>query len=421
MSKHGGNKGAVLVTSGNYAIVRSFGTNGIRTVVASEHDDTPVSSSRFCDEVVRIPAPSDGLVRYKDALVGICARPDVDVIVPGRPEDAYVLSKYHDEFATHVNLAVQPFEMLRSVHDRMRLYEAATAAGVPMARTRLLSDVDEFERPSIIKPRYNVITEEYVDGFGPNDYDIVKRVIHVQPGEDLNRAEIRREMGHDPIVQDYVPPADKYMFAALYDHGEALATFQHRQIRGNSYTGGGGVYRESVYLPEFEAVGRGLLDHLEWHGLACIEYLQDADTGEFKIIEVNPRLWQSLPSTIRSGADFPYFYWLLATGQKHLVEPDYDLGIGSHYLWGELGYLKSVVTDESPLVERPPLSKALWDVASSIWQEPHFDYLRFDDPAPFVHFVVHVAFFRKPDERRAGDVGHLPAERRPDRTVNAEP
>ncbi|WP_416841500.1 carboxylate--amine ligase [Haloferax sp. DFSO52] len=408
---------SVLITSGYYAIVRSLGKNGIRTVVASEHDDTPVGSSRFCDELVRIPAPSDGLVRYKDALVAVAARPDIEVIAPTRPEDAYVFSKYYDEFAAHARVVVQPFEMLRSVHDRKRLFEVAREAGVPMARTRLLSEVDEFEQPSIIKPRFNLLAGDYVDGFGPEDYDIVKQIIHVQPGDDLNRDEVLTEMNHDPIVQDYVRPADKYMFAALYDHGEAVATFQHRQIRGNSYTGGGGVYRTAVYIPELEAVGRALLDHLQWHGLACIEYIQDAETGEFKIIELNPRFWQSLPSAMRSGADFPFYYWLVATGQKHLVETDYALGTGSHYLWGELGYLMSVVNDDSPLVERPRLTTSLWEVVSSIVREPRFDFLHPDDPLPFFHFLVHVAIRRHPEDRRAGEVGHLPEDRRPTNTA----
>ncbi|WP_191967163.1 MULTISPECIES: carboxylate--amine ligase [Haloferax] len=412
MLRRSDNKESVLITSGNYAIIRSFGKNGIRTVVASEHDDTPVKSSRFCDEVVRIPAPSDGLVSYKDALVGIAARPDVEVIVPARPEDAYIFSKYYDEFDAYARLVAQPFDMLQSVHDRRRLFDAAQAAGVPMARTRLLSEVGEFEVPSIVKPRFNILTGDYVEGFGPEDYDIIKRVVHVGPGDDVDQSEILAEMKHDPIVQDYVPPADKYMFGAIYDHGEAVATFQHRQIRGDSYTGGGGVYRRSVYIPELEAVGRALLDHLQWHGLACIEYLQDAETGEFKIIELNPRLWQSVPSAMRSGADFPYYYWLVATGQKHLVTPGYNLGTGTHYLWGELNHLRSVVSDDSPLVERPALSKVLWEVASSIALEPRFDYLHLDDPGPFLHFLVHVAFLRHPEDRRAGEVGHPPDEHR---------
>ncbi|WP_225317790.1 MULTISPECIES: carboxylate--amine ligase [Haloferax] len=382
--------GSVLITTGNYATTRSLGEKGIYTILASEYDDAPVGSSRYCDEVVRVPAPRDDLVAYKDALVEIAARPDVKTIVPTRVEDGYVLSKYYDEFDEYVDLVVQPFETLHEAHDRIRLFDAAQAAGVPMPRTRLLSDVEEFDTPAIIKARFNVLVGEYVEGYGPGEYDIIKGLHHVKPGDVLDRDEITREMKHDPIVQEYVPSAGKYMFAALYDHGVPVATFQHRQIRGNSYTGGGGVYRSSVYIPELEAVGRKLLEHMNWHGLACIEYVKDAETGEFKPIELNPRIWQSMPSTVRAGADFPYYYWLQATGQKERVEPKYELGVGSHFLWGELGYLASVVKDESPFVPRPSLASAVKEVVSSMISEPRFDFVRLDDPLPFVHFVYHI-------------------------------
>ncbi|ELZ97338.1 ATP-grasp protein-like protein [Haloferax mediterranei ATCC 33500] len=374
--------------------MRSPGERGVYTIHASEHDNVPAASSRFCDELVRIPGPRDGLVAYKDALVGIAARPDVRTIIPTRPEDGYVFSKYLDEFEQYVTLIVPEFEMLRRVHDRKLLYEAAQEANVPMPRTRLFSKVEEFDKPSIVKPRYNVVAEEYVDSYDPSDYDIIKSVRHLRPGDRPEPDAIYAEMKHDPIVQDYVPTEGKYMFAALYDHGEPVATFQHRQIRGNSYTGGGGVYRKSVYIPELETVARKLLSHLEWHGLACIEYLKDAETGEFKLIEINPRMWQSLPSTVRAGADFPYYYWLLATGQKDRIEPDYELDIGTHYLWGELGYIMSVVSDDSPLVERPSLPKTVLEVLVSIYREPRFDLARIDDPVPFARYVWHALFER---------------------------
>jgi hypothetical protein len=181
------------------------------------------------------------------------------------------------------------------------------------------------------------------------------------------------------------------MFAALYDHGEPLVTFQHEQIRGNSYVGGGGVYRKSTYVPELESVAPRFLAHLDWHGLACIEYVEDADTGEFKLVEINPRMWQSLSSTVRSGADFPHYYWLQATGRGDEVEPGYNLDTGSHFLHGELGFLTSVLFDDSPFVEAPPFSSALWDIVSSCVAEPHFDYLHRDDPGPFIRDLYNTA------------------------------
>jgi len=115
--------------------------------------------------------------------------------------------------------------------------------------TRRLADVDDWGPERIIKSRYNLVVGDYVDHLEPGESAVVKAVKHLQPGTEPDPEAIREEYRHEPIVQEFVPYDEEYMFAGLYDHGEALATFQHHQIRGNSYTGGGGVYRQSTDIP----------------------------------------------------------------------------------------------------------------------------------------------------------------------------
>jgi predicted ATP-grasp superfamily ATP-dependent carboligase len=387
-------KESVLVPTGHdpasVSCVRSLHRRGVNTIVASESETVPASASRFCDEKLSIPSPYEDLVAYKDALVGIMARPDVRTAIPIRPQDTYVFSKYRAEFDRYGTVVAPPFEMLRAVHDRVLLSEAAEEAGVPVPTTRLLSDVDDLDSEAIVKSRYNVLADEYFESYDPAKYRTAKDVMHFGAGEAPDRDEVTEEMGHDPIVQEYVPASDEYVFGALYDRGEALATFQHRQIRGDSYTGGGGVYRESVDIPELEDVGRTLLDHLDWHGLACIEYMEHDETGEFVLTEINPRMWQSLPSAVTAGADFPYYYWQQATGDADLIDAEYDLGVGSHFLYGEFEHLLSILQNDSPLVEKPSLSGTIRDILSSCLAMPYFDYLRPTDPGPFLTGVRQV-------------------------------
>jgi predicted ATP-grasp superfamily ATP-dependent carboligase len=386
-------EGAVLVPTGydpaSYPCVRSLNQWGVRTILASEHDDVPASASRFCDETVRIPSPSDDAIAYKDALIGIAARPEVRTVIPIRPVDTYLLSKYRAEFERYVTLLTPGCDTLRTVHDRVELVAACEAAGVPAPRTRLLSDVRDWSGESIVKSRYNVLAAEYVDR-DPSDVEVVKDVTHVRSGDEPDVETLREAMKHEPIVQEFVPTEDEYMFAALYDRGEPLATFQHEQIRGNSYTGGGGVYRKSMYDQQLEDTARALLDHLDYHGLACIEYMKHAETGEYYITEINPRMWQSLPATVRAGADFPLYYWLAAAGRPELIDPEYDLGVGSHLLYGEAGHLASVLTDDSDVVARPSFVRRAAEIGASILQEPNFDIFRADDPRPFLRGVGHV-------------------------------
>lgn len=368
----------------SYTCLRSLARRGIGAVVASDKEGVPAAASRYCAGTASLPDPRDGLLAYRDALLELAERDRVRTVIPVRPEDAYVLSRYADEFAAHVSLVVPTIDQLETVADRYRLATAAEDAGVPVPETRRLADVDEWDEDLLIKSRYNVLVDTYLDDLGPDDIDVVKDVVHVEPGEPPDVAAVRRSMRHDPIVQEFVHSDGEYMFTGLYDHGEPLATFQHRQIRGNSYTGGGGVYRRSIHDEELERVGRTLLDHLDWHGLACIEYMRDADTGEYVLTEINPRMWQSLPSTVRAGADYPCYYWLAATGRGDEIDHDYDLGVGTHMLHGELGYLRSVLAEDSPHVARPSVPGTVWAIASSIAREPRFDYLALDDPGPFL-------------------------------------
>ena len=381
------NRDAVVIPASRYphgyASVRSLAQADVHTIVAVADENLPVTASRYCDEVVTIP-PARELFAYRDALLGLAARPDVRTIIPHRPQGPYLFSKYYDEFDKYVDLVVPELETLKRAHDRKKLMDAAEDAGVPAPQTELLDEVEDWGSDRIIKSRYNLLVDEYIDAFDEGESSISKLVKHVPANETPDIAAIREKMNHTPIVQEYVEGKDEYMIGALYDHGEPVAMFQHRQIRGDSYTGGGGVYRETVDIPELDSVARSLLDSLNWHGLACIEYVEDAATGEFKPIELNPRMWQSLACATRAGAEFPYWYWLQATGRSELINPGYEVGVGTHYLIGELEHLVSIVRESSSLVDGPSLLGRTQEILQSCYERPDFDYLHVDDPGPIL-------------------------------------
>lgn len=394
MTGPGAERGAAVIPTGydpgSYSCVRSLGRRGVETIIASEHENVPAAASRFCDRSVVIPSPHEDLIAYKDGLVELASQPRVTTILPLRPHDPYVFATYADEFKPYVTLVTPCLETLETVHDRIKLYEAARDIGVPVPETRLLSEATGWNGDRIVKSRYNLLTERYIGTLNSREAETIKQIEHRTGSGRLDFDMFREQMRHEPIVQEFVPASDEYVFAALYDHGDPLATFQHRQIRGDSYVGGGGVFRRSTDDPDLEAVGRTLLDGLDWHGLACIEYVKDERTGEFKLVEVNPRLWQSLPSAVHAGADFPYAYWLQVTGRTAEIDPEYDIGVGTHMLYGEFGYLLSLLTDTSPVHERPSFLSEAASVLGSCVETPYFDTLRFDDPIPFLRGIRHI-------------------------------
>ncbi|MFC3960312.1 carboxylate--amine ligase [Halovivax cerinus] len=365
------------------ACLRSLGRRNVRTIVVSESPTAPAVHSAFCDEVVPICAPETDLLAYRDGLLSLARRDDVRAIVPVREADVYVLAAYRDEFAEHVKTPWPDRETLARVQDRCRLFDAANRADVGAPETALLSEVDDREREWIVKPRYSILTDAYVD-CDPAECVAPPTTTYLPPGTDPDVDCLTAEMGHEPICQSYVRTPHEYGFFALYDDGAPVATFQHRQRRGYSYAGGPSAFRESVDIPALEDAGLSLLDELDWQGLAMVEFLRDEETGEFKLMEINPRFWSSLPFTVQAGVDFPYYYWKLCNGGCEPVGAPYDVGVAGHLLRGEALYLYSILADDVELVDRPSFLGELGTVARSLVSHPRFDYLQRDDPRPFV-------------------------------------
>lgn len=373
-----------LDAASSVACLRSLGRHSIPTVAISELEDPPGFVSKYCDERFQVPDPDEDLDAYGDALLTLARRDDVRTIVPLREADVYCLARRRSEFEAHVHAQWPTFESLRTVQDRVRLFDEADAIGVNAPRTALLSEFDDWDEDVIVKPRYTVHSPGYDDAF-----DVAhthhNSTQYVPDSADLDVDAIVADMGHVPLVQEYVRDTDEYAFFALYDHGDAVATFQFRQQRGYKYAGGPSAFREAVDIPDLQAAGRGLLDHLDWHGLAMVEFLRDPRTGEFELMEINPRFWTSLPFSIQAGVDFPYYYWLLSMGYTPTgtFDDGYDVGRAGHLLRGELLHLHSILFEDYPLVDRPSFPRTAASIAASLVRYPTFDYLSVDDPRPF--------------------------------------
>lgn len=130
--------------------------------------------------------------------------------------------------------------------------------------------------------------------------------------------------------------------------------------------------------------GTRLLEELEWHGPAMVEFKRDPRDGRFRLVEVDPRFWGSLALPVAAGVDFPYRYYRLARGDVDPTPPDYETDVGCHVLVGEVSYLYSVLEAEYDYVDPPPLGAALASVGRSLLTNPTFDYRWVRDPWPFL-------------------------------------
>jgi predicted ATP-grasp superfamily ATP-dependent carboligase len=127
---------------------------------------------------------------------------------------------------------------------------------------------------------------------------------------------------------------------ALFDHGELLTAFAHRRLREKPPSGGVSVLCQSVVVdPRLRDEAVRLLGPLGWHGVAMLEYKQDAATGRCFLVEVNGRFWGSLQLAVDAGVDFPYLSYQLAQGRRPEVPRTYRVGVSNRWLLGDLDHL----------------------------------------------------------------------------------
>lgn len=80
----------------------------------------------------------------------------------------------------------------------------------------------------------------------------------------------------------------------LCNKGRVISAHCHQRLRTFPIEGGVTVFSQSTFNEDIIKIGSELLASLEWHGVAMIEFMFDEPTQEWRIIELNPRLWGSV-------------------------------------------------------------------------------------------------------------------------------
>ena len=238
---------------------------------------------------------------YAERIKNAFADNSFDVIVPMGDKAASYLSKYKDEIeATYkTKCAVPDYNVLSIVEDKSSFMAFCEDNGIPHPRTRKLSDetfkkvAGEIGFPALIKPDHSVGAR------GITRVNTIEALKKYYP-------EISKHYG-TCTLQEYVDNPDYYYNVMMYRDvkGDCLGTAIIKIIRMYPVKGGSSSCCFTVENKELENLCKSVLDKLEWVGMADFDVLQRKDTGDYKIIEINPRVPASLRAAYISGVNFP--------------------------------------------------------------------------------------------------------------------
>ena len=115
-------------------------------------------------------------------------------------------------------------------------------------------------------------------------------------------------LGQWPLVQQYCPGYGLGQMLHMAG-GAATLRFQHRRLREFPPSGGVSSLCASIPMNEHAAQmarSEALLAALGWQGPAMVEYRFDPATGTYWLMEINGRLWGSVPLAWHCGAHFAW-------------------------------------------------------------------------------------------------------------------
>ncbi len=377
------------------ACIRSLGRRGWRVTAADRDASSPGFRSRYVSGRLSHPDP----LLHADAVVAsilrVARETKVDLIIPVTDETGLPLAAARDAFEGISTLAIPTPESMAVTHDKAATVALAERLGVPVPPTALVSDpahgrvvAGDLGYPIVIKPGVSrlVRSDGTIERFA---------VAYAGDAAELDRGLARVDPGTPVLLQRWLAGVGLGV-EVLADDGRILAAFQHRRLREVPVTGGASALRESVALDDdLLEHTRRLIAELRWTGLAMVEFRRAPD-GSSSLMEINGRIWGSLPLAVRSGMDFPGRWAdLLLTGPSAGSEREttYRHGVKARNLRLELAWIRAVLTGRHrhAALPWPPRRAALGAMASLLDPRIGDDLFSLADPGPGLAQLVAIA------------------------------
>jgi predicted ATP-grasp superfamily ATP-dependent carboligase len=288
----------VLVTDGitkhALTVVRAIAPAVDRVGVVSDYPVSVAGVSRHADAHYQLRSSADpGRV---DELNHIVRRDDYDRVMPVGGESFELCSAFRDRLAVPVDRFLPAHAAVETALDKLASHRLAREHDVPSPTTVRPDGPDHLDAvaervglPAVVKAAHE------------ND----ERFVEVVDSEAALRRAYERasERSDDPLVQAHLS-GEGCGYFGLYVDGEAVGGYSHRRIREYPPSGGASACAQSYQNDHLTTLGERLLDALEWHGVAMVEFKRDAD-GVPHLMEINPKFWGSLELGVRSGMNFP--------------------------------------------------------------------------------------------------------------------
>ena len=325
------------------AAIRSLGRAGVRVLAVDHRPSALGFRSRYAERFLSADAHTDP-TRF---IASIRALGEV-VVFPTHDGQLNLIAQHLGDL--DVLAPFSGWDVLERVQSKRAQLDEAAAAGVdvprthyPRTATEARAAAEELGFPVLVKPEHPV-------GFKQR---FRRQAFRCETVDEVGDAYTRAEE-FAPMVQELIPGGDDTLYTVgsyVARDGRPLGVFSGRKLRQTPPGIGTCRVGEAVWVQDAVDAALRLLQGFGYVGLSQVEFKRDPRDGKFKLMEINPRLWQWHGLAAACGVDLPRIaYDDLVGGTQTRATMN-----GEGKRWAI-----TLLPGESPALQRPPYVDAVF-------------------------------------------------------------
>ena len=287
------------------AVARSLGKRGVPVIGLDRDEKGYGLHSRFTKVAGRCPYPledENGFIELLLEIGGVLKQKAV--LFPCLDEWVFAVARHASRLREFFILPFSDLDTVERILDKSLLYRKCEERGIPIPRTFYIGEkrpeqiAVEIGFPCIVKP---ALQREFTNEFG-------EKVLRAEtPAEFLTLCE---RAGHHPLLAQEIVGAGVDSFYSLCSYvgrdSNPRGIFVGRKLEQYPPDFGTACLVDSRYVEEIVERGVDILREFGYHGISEVEYIYDDKSRDFKLLDINTRVWKWIGLPIAAGIDLPW-------------------------------------------------------------------------------------------------------------------
>lgn len=287
------------------AVARSLGRRGVPVIGLDRDENGFGLHSRYTTVAGRCPYPLDDERAFVDLLMEIgAALKQKAVLFPCLDEWVFAVARHASELGEYFILPFSDIDTVERILDKNLLYRKCEERGIPIPRTYYVGEQtpeeisNEISYPCIVKP---ALQREFTNEFG-------EKVLRANNRDEF--LALCKRAGHHPLLAQEIVGAGIDSFYSLCSYigrdGQPKGAFVGRKLEQYPPDFGTACLVDSRYVAEIVERGVDILKEFGYHGISEVEFIYDDRSREYKLLDINTRVWKWIGLPISAGIDLPW-------------------------------------------------------------------------------------------------------------------